>query len=133
MINIGAGSGSRSRSLELRSAAEMLGLPPCPERSWRRVCPPCPERRRVRLPACTELASARERALSDEGCGEPLVSSVPPCTRRAAPLRIGAISRLLFCQVTRHCVPSRFNANLLKTNDWHTCYPTLEKGVRPSL
>jgi hypothetical protein len=46
MTNIGAGRGSRSRSLELRSSARMLDLSPCPER------------RRVRLPACIEPTGA---------------------------------------------------------------------------
>jgi len=107
MINIGARSGPRSRSQELRSA-RMLGLSPCPGRSWRRVSP-------LRL------------------CGEFRVLSFLGRTEPAEALRNKAASRLPLPQVTRHTVPSRFDANLLKTNNRRAFYPTLEKGIRPSL
>jgi hypothetical protein len=110
MINIGAGDSSRSRPLELCSPGRMLGLSPCPERSWRRV---------------------RPQRLSREG--ESPVLSLLACIQPADTLRIKAISRIPLREVTRHKVPSRFSANLLKTNDWHTRYPTQEKGGRPRL
>jgi hypothetical protein len=120
MINIGARSGSRSRSLELRSPVRMLGS----------------SQRPLRLPACTEVAAATKRALNGrrrEGCGESLVLSLLACPEPANALQNKSISRLPLGEVTRHRVPSRFDANLLKTNDRPTCYPTLEKGVRPRL
>jgi|SRR5277367_5199742 len=107
MISIGAGIGSRSSSVELRPHSRILGFSPRP----------------LRLPAL----NGRRR----EGCDGQSVLSVPPCIARAATPRIGAISRLPLCQVTRHCLPSRFDSNVLKTNDGHTCYPSLENGVRP--
>jgi len=109
MISIGARGGSRSSSLELRPPAKIFGFSPRP----------------LRL-----LALNRHRR---EGCGESPVLAVLPRIAHAAALRYGAISRLPSCRVTRHCVPSRFDANLLKTNDRRTCYPSLEKGGRPSL
>jgi hypothetical protein len=109
MINIGAEGSSQSGPLELRSPARTPGLSPCSERSWRRVRP---------------LGFLGE----GEFLGLRLIARIEP----AEALRNKAVSRIPLGQVTRHCVPSRFDANLLKTNDRRTCYPTLEKGGRPS-
>jgi len=121
MIKIGAGGGSRNRSLELRSPGSMLGLSPCPERSWRRV----------RLPACTGPAAAGERALNRrrwEGCGEFLIVSPLACTEPAA--APGSESHFTPPAVQNYSthVPSNFRANLLKTNDWCTHKVTQKRG-----
>jgi hypothetical protein len=96
MISIGAGSGSRSRSLELRSPWIMLGLSPCPERSWQR---------------------ARPLRLSCQGAS--LVLSLLACIEPAEALQNGAISPLPPCQITRHTMQSNFTRKSLKTNVGH--------------
>jgi hypothetical protein len=68
-----------------------------------------------------------------DGCGESFVFSELAATEPADALENRAIFPLPLRQSTRHRVPSRFDANLLKINDWHTYYPTLKKGGRPSL
>ncbi len=110
MISIGARSGCRSRSLELRSPTRIFGLSPSPER------------RRVRLPACTEVAAATEHAPNArwrEGCAEPLVLSVLRRTRRTVTPRTQATSPLSPRQITRHTMQSNFTRKSLKTNDGH--------------
>jgi hypothetical protein len=114
MTSIRATKGPRGGSLQLRPPDGIL----CPSQR-----PPCPELslRRVRL-----------LALSREGCGEACVFDLSACTESAHARQLGAISDAPLRQVTRHTVPSRSDSNLLKINDWHACYPSLGKGVRPS-
>jgi hypothetical protein len=103
MTNIGARSGSRSRSQELRSPGSMPELSPCPERSWRRVSP-------LRLR------------------GEFRVLSVLGRTEPAEARQIGAVSRLPLPQITRHTMQSNFTRNSLKTNDGHPNKVTHKSG-----
>jgi hypothetical protein len=121
MTNIGAGSSPESRSPELRSPAKMLG------RSQHRPSPSPPQAERVRP---LRLPAANRR--KGDGCGESHVFSVLAFTDCAAALRHIAISALPPSHATRNRVTNRIAANLLKTNDWHTCYPKLKEGGRPS-
>ena len=91
MTNIGAGSGPRSSSLELRPPGIMFGF----------------SLRPLRLPA----VNSRRR----EGCGESLVLSVLRRTKPAAALRVGAVIPLAPRQIKCHTMQSNFQCKLLKT------------------
>jgi hypothetical protein len=65
-------------------------------------------------------------------CGESFIFSRCTRTQFAYTRQIDAFQSVPRHETTRHRVPSRFDANLLKINDWHTCYPSPEKGARPS-
>ncbi len=95
MTNIGAGSGPRSSSLELRPPGIMFGF----------------SLRPLRLPA----VNSRRR----EGCGESLVLSVLRRTKPAAALRVGAVIPLAPRQIKCHTMQSNFTRKSLKTNDGH--------------
>ena len=126
MISIGARSGPRRRSLELRSPARMLGPSPGPGHFWRSARFPRP-------PACTEVAAATERALNArwrEGCGEPIVLSVGLGIGRAQACQIRATSPLSLLQITRHTMQSNFTRKSLKTNDGHPKEVTHKSGVQ---
>ncbi len=52
-------------------------------------------------------------------------------TESTVALQHDPISRLSPSHATRNRVTNRIAANLLKTNDWHTCYPKLKQGGPP--
>jgi hypothetical protein len=104
MISIGAGGGSRGRSLERRSPAGQLAIV-------------CTEVTAATGRVCMERASLREQA----------------CARVAVGPENGATSNLPPRQITRHTMSSKVCSSLLKTNDGCTRQMTHKtRGVRPA-